>query len=697
MSDYAEFGFVPDEKTSAKAAADDYSEFGFIPEKKSQKPRNPADIFYKQGFVDPLTPANAKMALDAVDTGLRRSREGLYTATNVRKGIEKLFNKPGFADQAVLDNSRLDEEFKQKYDNSLGSRAIAGAAEIAPLVAGGYRLALNTAPLWLTKAAQTSPKAMQLLAKWGGIAGKNAAFGGITNIASYDPSEEKSRTDKFKEGALLSGILGTGTVAGASALSKAFQPGLLSRIIKPGASKEQIEKNIEDLEGYPSGLGDVIQNPKLKRFQENVLASVPFSGVQRSQMKTAEKIKSETDGILENLKPAKIEEDSNKQLYDNLMDAFDTTRNQKNALYTERNAYADNLKGFKAVGTNLYEEIKKLENSLAKNEFEALVPADVRAEINKLSKIGKQEKYFDIGKDKTLIEKTRTVAPSGTMQEISLAKGTLNDAWLDAKISGNTSKARVLNNLRGAIKKDIDQSITKFGDDKLKSMHNEAEKFYKEDFAPFEEPEIAKFVYKGADPDTLLSSFIKTGVNDRGNLSNKLINKLLPEDKKLPGYSYLSRGVDDSGTKVIPEANPTKVVQLYNKLGEKQQKSLFPDAADRSALNRLTNAVKLNQEALNLMFNPKTGQRNLEMGGLLGAGAATAAGKKYDLVGGALGSLTGYLGVAKGINSLLTSQKMRDRYLKSLSKQGQAGLSKLLNNESVKRLLPALTNASINN
>lgn len=166
----------------------------------------------------------------------------------------------------------------------------------------------------------------------------------------------------------------------------------------------------------------------------------------------------------------------------------------------------------------------------------------------------------------------------------------------------------------------------------------------------------------------------------------------------MPGYAYLSRSVDNSNNQIMPELNVIDFVRRYNKLGDRQKKVLFSNAADRRALDKMTNIVKLNSEAFEAMKNPKTGQRLSEIAGITGSGLLGISGLGHGAVTGgvSLAALPAMFVSANVLNKILNSKKLREKYLKSLTPNGKKAIQKLFDDQMVKRILPALSTAIVN-
>ena len=192
------------------------------------------------------------------------------------------------------------------------------------------------------------------------------------------------------------------------------------------------------------------------------------------------------------------------------------------------------------------------------------------------------------------------------------------------------------------------------------SEYKNAQANYGSKYAPFEHPDITKFTREGGDPDLILSHFIKGGANDRGELLGRLTGKLEKDLKVLPLHMYLSKAIEDG------QLNPVKLHTLYDKLGKKQRDALIPDKVMRDQIENYTRGVGMNKESFQTMFNPKTGQRNLDS--LIGTMEALAGYSAGGLKGAAIALPVG--GIAGRIaGKALTSEKVRTGLVKAMLKQ----------------------------
>ena len=134
------------------------------------------------------------------------------------------------------------------------------------------------------------------------------------------------------------------------------------------------------------------------------------------------------------------------------------------------------------------------------------------------------------------------------------------------------------------------------------------------------------------------------------------------EERKLLAYSYFSKAIEDG------QLNPLKLKTRYKNLGENQKNALLSED-ELKHLSDYTKLVQKNTDPLNIMFNPKTGQRALSefpLTSLLAGGSAGGL-----LTGGLPGALIGAILpglIAKPFTKALTNPTMRELLIERMIK-----------------------------
>lgn len=441
--------------------------------------------------------------------------------------------------------------------------------------------------------------------------------------------------------AALLGLATEGTVKGAQKLTRkgTFLP-------NSPLSNAELEEAAQITKGTDTDLGNVIENPYLKRQYENVLPEIPMSGAHAKMQKTAQVITDRGEQLLNSLKGDFEGKDIGQSLQKALKEAESETRQTKNQKYKALNEAAEQ-EGVTTPRSNLRqiaaEELEKIKED---PDLARLADKEVMSLLESISKESKKEGE-----------------PGYSLKQTDFLRGKLGQRAHDAYMSNSpnsTELGTIYKTLKEAADKDIDQAIDTSGKDNLKSLRDEAFKFYKEEYAPYEDPDILKFTRKGGDADTLAQYFIRNSkISDRANILGKLTQKLPVADRDLLAYSYLSKAIEENGT-----LNPSKLRTLFTKnLGERQREALFNPEMIKN-LSNYSKLVQKNTDALNTMFNPKTGQRGLSAlvpALTTGVGALATGSIPVTLLSAIAPSL-----IAKPIVKALTNPTMREKLIQRM-------------------------------
>jgi len=362
----------------------------------------------------------------------------------------------------------------------------------------------------------------------------------------------------------------------------------------------------------------------LKRLNENILAKIPFSGVNESMQRNAQKIIDKGHSLVNSLADNKTISNLDNYLNNTLKESYLSHHAQKNAHYKNVNKIANDI-NLNLNLPNFQKEIAKQKDLINDTSILKYQP-DMQSLIKKLGRLelpGEASTAIVDKFGKPFAKSTKT-----TLEEANILKGKLNQIAQHHMASPNPSDrylAGVFNNLANNLKTDINTSIKESNHVPLKEAYEKAEKNYAENFSPFLDKQIYKFLNGKADPETLVSTFIKTGkATDRAELIKKLTSKLPAENKNLLGYAYLQRAMDENNV-----INPLKLKTLLSKnaLGEKQFAALFPDSKIRNQLRNYVKLVDMNTKALKVMQNPETGQMAMDLLPLVSSSTGKLAAK----------------------------------------------------------------------
>lgn len=638
-----------------------------IPEESSYSP-SLSDIpenDFSPSFGEKLAP-NILVGLAQMGHGI------INTPSNVGKFLESKFPEGTLASKLGLKASSIPRQ--QDYDYAkllklpenatLSDKLIQGFAEYAP------SMALPAADIGI------AGKAISKIPGIGGYLEK--AAGNIIPQSAFGSTQTENPLVGAGEGAI------TGAVA--PAIEGAINSLRPSQFLRGNLSPEELAKNLEITKGTNTGLGDVIESPYLKRQLENTLTAVPFSGATQVLQKTGKQTQERGEELMSRMlgdnNPDKVPE----TLATLMSKQYKDHRNLKENLYNEVDELAEKRK----LNLELPEFAKKANKYMDAIESTNILKhePDSKKILNKLINYKNPVKETkNIG---SIVDKegnpliNETIKSYPTLKEANILKGTLRDYSKSFATSPDASQrrmAKVFGDLSSSLKNDIKNSVEKSGDEVLKKSYGKAEENYAKNFSPFLDKQIYKFVSGNADPETLITKFIKTSSHsDLANTISKLSERL-PQGKSLPGqigkegkevspqkllaYGYFSRALDNEGN-----LNPGKLSTAIRKLGKNQFKALVPDESFRDELLNYSKLATMNKEGALTMFNPKTGQRAIDpMASVIAAHLTGGAIGEYQ--GGHAGGIAGLIApslLGKVATKKLTSPVFREKLVKSMIK-----------------------------
>lgn len=404
--------------------------------------------------------------------------------------------------------------------------------------------------------------------------------------------------------------------------------------------------------GTETPLHEVTQSPGMKYGYENVVAPIPGSAAYSTMQRAAKQVQQEGEQLMKEVGPDIPSHTMNRNLHEALSEAAEDVRHAKQGHWKKVNQIADNVNlkvkpgenidlfdnnGLVIGRTNFQDKAKEILNEIkASKELEAEYPPGFVADL---------ERYANN-------------TEGNNLKRSNIFKGLLRDKANDFYTEGKMHLYGQMKDLQRALQKDIDSAIENSGSQELKDAYQEANQYHAIHYAPFEDPDIVKFIRKGGDPDVLFSHFLKGGKNDRGEFLNKLMSKLPSAGKKneLPLKMLLGRNVDRK-----LGLDPGKFATEWGALGPNQRAALVPDVKLRAKIDKYARKVEMNREALNVMFNPKTGARL--------AHPVVLSGLTYLLGGPAKAgvAMAGMAG-ARGATKALTSPTMREALINEMLK-----------------------------
>lgn len=704
--------FIPSNQQEFSSSENPFDQF--IPKEQPNQIVEPIpDKSTFDKIVDPIIAAG-----DAAGKGIRHAASAPVQFTNPFVDAALGTNFTGDLNTA---NQRMDEEYRLKHPNvGITEQTLSNVTEGLPAILFGGA----SVPGLASK----------------GISGlANLALSGAASAPLiYDESGKLNPLEKTGIGAAVGGgVYGLGRLGGLAA------KGL--KKIAGEISEKELKEVIEANKGLKTGIGGIINSPAIDKLQKNFLSHVPFSGVENTQIKTANKLTEEGHNILNNLLG---EEDKKIVSEGGFINAGETLQKSLNALEESLNKekrilYKDvdkiakdsgvkvNATNYQIVANNILKDMKssrefgKLANT-DKDAFEKLLTDISTGNVGlKSSKINKgstsvilknekfptfsepvvkyknetypvnavdsisgiypssskmisssSRKYGEEGSPRMISSSSRKyprqtrnieemlggVYPkktpiSGSVKSANLKISDLNESATQEFIASNKFLGGAFNRLKKALQKDLRMSIKKSGNKQLGDAFSKAQKHYAENIGPFEDKDILKFTRKRADSDTLVSHFLKTGKNDRGNLLGKLVDKVGPEGKNSIAYEYFSPAFKDglNGKEIMPR----KMVNLYNKLGDRTKEKLFTPQF-RKEMRRYGIRVNSNNSAFDAMANPNNGSK---LSSIIPAAEIIAA---LTVTGAAAPLIKTSIG-ANLLNKGLNSEWLRNLYLKGYS------------------------------
>jgi hypothetical protein len=344
------------------------------------------------------------------------------------------------------------------------------------------------------------------------------------------------------------------------------------------------------------------------------------------------------------------------KLGESLINAKHESTLAKNELYNEANVEASKA-GLQLKLPNFTELAKKHIDDIESSNVLQFEPEtkNLLKKLNIYKGAVKQERK--VGKlideeGNPLIDEVETTSP--TLKEANILAGRLNDKG--RQFSASTSAAErnagnVLMSLSKTLKNDIKSEIKQSGSQPLIDSFSSAEKNYQENFSDFLEKDIHQFTHGNKSSDDLVAKFLQTSnTSDKADQLNKLLKTLPEKDHDLIKYSYFSRAIE--GVEDHKVVNPNKLKTLWNKLGDKQKQLLVPNPKERREFDNFALLVQKNPKAVNLMWNPNTGQVNSDI--------VSAVMLSHPLM-----SLKEIM-IGRLANKLLTGEKPREEIVKRL-------------------------------
>lgn len=540
-----------------------------------------------------------------------------------------------------------------KVLGDIGSFAAGGEA------LGAARAGAESLPLVGKLAEQLGQQGLSGIARRGL---GSAAYGAVQSPEDRGKGAEHMGATSLAVDALL---------GGASKVAPLLNP---LNHLKSELSTPELLRNLKITEGTHTGLGDVIGSPYWKQEFENKLTAVSGSGADQKLAENAHRITEKGNNIFEKYLGNTPTSDINNELKNSLVSSYKKQQDVKNKLYDEVSENANNS-GLKIKLDNFSGTVNKYKDQINNQNFLNLDP-ESKNMLNRLSKYSESIENLNYENPNRIfnvhLDKPEKIPNFSEMNILSGKLSQLAKQYKSSIDAGDRHQSKILGQLSSSIKGDIRNSIEQSGNKDLLDKYNNAEENYKKNFSPFLDKNVYQYISGQKDPETMISTFIKTGKNtDRSNLISKIAEILPKSGKDLLKASYLSRAL--RGAENERSIDPTQVKNLWSdtNLGQNQKKALFPDPKERQKLDEYSDLVKMNDRSFKTMYNPQTGfslRKFVQPAATHGIGSYAG----YHL-GGIPGMITANVAFpavstaySKALTEFLSSQHMRNKVIHSI-------------------------------
>lgn len=553
-----------------------------------------------------LDPRNAIRRGQNIIGGIAEAGRGVANApSNIRNYLEaKGFINP--------ETAKFLKDFRSPLDN-----------ENIPELLG--RRGEKPGDITLQKSAQMLP----YLAPGGGIPGE------IAGLTTHAIGQNENPVTNVGTALLARGI-GRGTqVAGNIIPNLANIPeNVAARYFSSNITPVEMARNLEATGEIPTSLGRIMQSPSLTKLQENILNEVPMGGGQERLSNTARGITERGQEIIQNLSHGRPLNNANESIHQILIDAKNSQNRIKNELFEPVNRIAreegfnlDLPRSTRLVNENL-QAIQ--ESPLYRNN------SKFRRLLNNLTGVTQTSENINTG----IVDASgRPIIRTENRATIAEARTIADDLYHTAErmLSNpnaiDQAQGKLYRRIANSIRNEVNHQISNNGSQNLINADRIAMENYRRNYTPFLERDIHKMVNTGDLSENFIREVIRPGKQaDKASRIRRVQDLLPANDRELIGQAYLSEAIDAEGN-----LNPRDLVKKWNSLGPRQKQALFSQETITN-MNNFERLVRLNPEALNSMYNPKTGARNLSylanvvaplvggsFGGFAGAGIGLAS------------------------------------------------------------------------
>lgn len=599
---------------------------------------------------------------------------------NIAYGAGELLKHGANAGLQVANMVGLNPKNKQISDSALGldkmippETANTPTAEASRFLGGiGPLVALTGGAGAAEDLAATGAKALNPVMQYL----KNVA-GGVASAPLFsDDSIGKSMKDALKSPAnLILSALGP-AMQGASSAKNA--------ILSLGGKNtpEQVQKALQASGDSTVPAGEIISSPFLKRAQ-SLLSVTPLSGMTQIYEKIGQDMRDSLGGTLKSLWGGKSKSEApiGDEVNQAVQDLYSDNKQKSGTLYQD------------VADTARNSNTKVIPNSTVNYAKQKLAILDRKLDEHPSSDVDKNLYGIlsDIasGRQSKILDKSgkpiQTIGPKSFDDVNALRSSYWNEAD-KALTKGDKFTANVYKGLWSNLTADIGESAKNSGDANLYKKWTDANQYYKDHVAPFQQNKtLYKYAIGKGDPDTIIPKFLQSGNNERPALLQDLTSKLTPRQVQRMTADHITKGQREISGET--DMKPMDVLNRYNQLGDRTKQILFRNNTDaKDTLDSLLNKKKLFGDNIDQMFIPRTGYtevaqkavnaaKNIGIGALGGVGLIHGYTPEQAMA--LLGSTGLGLATGRAATKALSSKKLIDAYVNA---QLSKGINKMPSN-----------------
>ncbi len=562
-------------------------------------------------------------AIKAIEAGLAQSASSAaHMIDSLAKhdpDLHKITSK--ISKNLKIESDKKNEQFQNSYPG-MASNAIKDVTSVA----GGFAISSLAEAAADTVGPEAAGGALLYsLLKATHFVGKKALSGEAFGRATAGVDENQATAGNV--GALINTAIGSTAHILSKTIQELSYSGIVNKFTKAakdsGISKKQIKDAIKSAGNGPILAGRALENKTITHNELNFLPNAPF--VKKRAIgklnNISTRLKKNAFNLHKSLTVKLGKDERSAELVKNLKKHTSAMEKQQTELYSKANDLAKDLK-LKFNTSNLKSEADKALKQFSKVykdtgiESNGELISSLKSILKKKQEIkSKSPKSPAINRALGIKKKIKPNMKKETerqtdLQTLNYAKSALGDLAFSSRLSGNMGLAKGYTILLNAVKKDIQDGLSKDGAGKVNELYEKAEEFHKNEIVPLRDNGLTAISTGKKDADTITSTFLPQGNKQRLSLLRKF-TKNAPKSEKLLLTDFLSPAIEEdaSGNEHI---NPAKLRSLLVKLGPDRIKILLSGQRGKLGLvNKFLSDMHTNSEALQIAENPKTGYSTL--------------------------------------------------------------------------------------